>query len=265
LTGWRTISILDAMPALIKIRRARRRSREARPISRLFIGFVLSVVLSAAVAAAPVAKADPCAAVDWAKATWDPYYTEDGIQVWRKEIQGCPLIAFRGGGTILEPIGKVLSVILDTRRESEWIDGLLETRVLRQVSMSEDYEYSRISSGFFLIEDREVVSHNVLTFDRKGRRAIVDSVSVDLPDVPQRAGTVRAVLEHSSMIIAAEDGGRKTSFVMEALFDPRGRVPKWMVNRFQKKFPVQTIRKISAQAGRSDVVEYPGLRALIGL
>ena len=215
--------------------------------------------------AAPAGKADPCAAVDWGRVTWDPYYTEDGIQVWRKEIPGCPLIAFRGSGAIPEPIGKVLSVILDTRREAEWIDGLLEARVLRVVSATEDYEYCRIGSGFFLIKDREVVSHNVLTFDPKSRRAVVDTVSADLPDVPRRPGTVRAALEHSYMIIGSVDGGRATSFVMEALFDPRGSVPKWMVNLFQKRFPVRTIRKIRAQARRSDVVEYPGTSRLIGL
>jgi hypothetical protein len=234
-------------------------------MNRRYSSLALLVVLSAAAAAAPVSEADPCAAVDWAAVKWDPYYIEDGIQVWRKEIPGCPLIAFRGSGTITEPIGKVLSVILDTRRESEWIEGLLEARVLREVSPSEDYEYCRIASGFFLIEDREVVSHNVLTFDGKGRRAIVDTSSVDLPDVPRKTGTVLARLEHSAMIIASEDGGRRTSFTMEALFDPRGRIPKWMVNVFQKKFPVQTIRKIRAQARRSDVVEYPRIRELIGL
>ena len=225
----------------------------------------IAFMLSSAAMAAPAAMLDQCASVDWPHVTWDPFYSEDGIQVWRKEIPGCPLIAFRGSGTISEPIGRVLSVILDTRREAEWIDGLSEARVLRVVSASEDYEYSRIASGFFLIQDREVVSHNVLTFDRKNKRAIVDTVSIDLPDVPRSPGTVRAALEHSYMIIGAEDGGRATSFALEALFDPRGRVPKWMVNLFQKRFPVRTIRKIRAQARRPDVVEYPGTSELIGL
>jgi START domain-containing protein len=232
---------------------------------RRWFGPALACALFAPASAATASKADPCGAVDWAKASWDPYYAEDGIQVWRKDIPGCPLIAFRGGGSIPDSIGKVLSVILDTRREPEWIEGLLEARVLRQISDVEDYEYSRLSSGFFLIEDREVVTHNALTFDRKNRRVTIDTSSVDLPDVPREAGTVRASIEHSVMIIGAEDGGRSTSFVMEALFDPRGRVPKWMVNLFQKRFPVRTIRRIRAQARRSDVVEFPGTRELLGL
>ncbi|MFI5362575.1 MAG: START domain-containing protein [Elusimicrobiota bacterium] len=235
-----------------------------RAIPRRRLAFALLAAASAA-AAAPAGRGDPCAAVDWATATWDPYYIEDGIQVWRKDITGCPLIAFRGRGTISEPIGKVLGVILDTRREPEWIEGLKETRVVRTLSASEDYEYARMASGFFMIEDREVVSHNILTFDRRKRRAVVDTSSIDLPDVPRRKGTVLARIEHSAMIIAPEDGGRETSFTMEALFDPRGRVPKWMVNLFQKKFPVQTIRRIRAQARRADVVEYPGTPGLIGL
>lgn len=225
----------------------------------------LTLVLAAPAGAAPVPKAAPCAAVDWTNATWEPYYTEDGIQVWRKKITGCPLIAFRGSGTIPEPIGKVLSVILDARRSKEWIDGLLEARVLREVSKSEDYEYSRFSSGFFLIQDREVISHNVLTFDPKNRRARIDSASADLPDVPRRSGTVRARLEHSAMVFAAADEGRKTSVLVEALVDPRGSIPNWLINLIQKRFPVQTIRKISAQARRPDVAEYPGIRRLIGL
>ncbi len=232
---------------------------------RACLGVALAAVLSASVWASPAAKPDPCAAVDWAKVSWDPYYTEAGIQVWRKEIPGCPLIAFRGNGTIPDPIGKVLSVVLDTRRETQWVDGLLESRVVRSVSASEDYEYNRIASGFFLVKEREVIAHNRLTFDRRNQRAIVDSASADLPGVPQRAGTVRAWVEHSAMTIAAEDGGRKTSLAIEALIDPRGDIPKWLVNLFQRKFPVETIRKIHAQAQRADVVEIPGIRRLIGL
>jgi len=226
---------------------------------------VLWAALSTPVFATTVPNPDPCAGVDWNKVRWDPYYAEDGIQVRRKEIPGCPLIAFRGSGTIPDPIGKVLSVILDTRRETEWVDGLLESRVVRHVSESEDYEYNRLASGFFLIEEREVVAHNVLTFDPLHQRAIVESSSADLPGVPQKKGTVRARLEHSAMIIAAEDGGRKTSVTIEALVDPRGDIPKWLVNLFQKRFPVQTIRKIHSQAQRLDVPEYPGLSRLIGL
>lgn len=232
---------------------------------QIIFGFALAAAISTPVGAAPTAKPDPCAAVDWTKVSWDPYYTEAGIQVSRKEIAGCPLIAFRGSGTIPDPIGKVLSVVLDTRRETEWVDGLLESRVVRSVSASEDYEYNRIASGFFLIKEREVVAHNVLTFDRNNRRAIVDSSSVDLPGVPQKDGAVRAWLEHSALIMEAEDGGRKTSLAIEALVDPRGNIPKWLVNLFQRKFPVQTIRKIHAQAQRPDVIEIPGIRQLIGL
>ncbi|MGZ3688603.1 MAG: hypothetical protein ACXWP5_09760, partial [Bdellovibrionota bacterium] len=46
--------------------------------------------------------------------------------------------------------------------------------------------------------------------------------------------------------------------------DPRGEIPKWMVNLFQKKWPYNTLEGIRRQAAKTDVVEHQGVKSTFG-
>jgi len=43
--------------------------------------------------------------------------------------------------------------------------------------------------------------------------------------------------------------------------DPKGTVPRWIVNMFQKSFPRQTLKALRKQASRDDVGEHPAVKA----
>jgi len=42
--------------------------------------------------------------------------------------------------------------------------------------------------------------------------------------------------------------------------DPKGMIPKWMVNMFQKDWPLSTLRAIRLQVKKTDVFEHPSYK-----
>ena len=77
--------------------------------------------LTVALGPLPGAHADPAPPPAWEKIDDD-----DGIVVYRREIPGSPVIAFKGEGDISASILRVASVLVDTSRATEWIDSLTE-------------------------------------------------------------------------------------------------------------------------------------------
>ncbi len=65
--------------------------------------------------------ADPGLASDWQPVD----STDDGIRIFKKETSSS-LVEFRGVGIVKAPLPLVASIIFDTARRREWIDGLAE-------------------------------------------------------------------------------------------------------------------------------------------
>src|SRR5215470_7361701 len=85
----------------------------------------------------------------------------DGIEVYRREMPGSPLVVFKGEGTIEAPLWKVASILLDTRRAPEWADSVKESRVAKRLGPTEYEEYNHLGMPFIL-KDREFLSRVVI-------------------------------------------------------------------------------------------------------
>ena len=59
------------------------------------------------------------------------------------------------------------------------------------------------------------------------------------------------------------EGGQKTLVVTEIHADPKGSLPTWVVNMFQKDWPVKTIRNLRAQVAKGDIKESPDLASQV--
>src|SRR5262245_45461719 len=97
----------------------------------------LLVALAVAMSPLPgsIAHADPTNLPAWEKIDDD-----DGIAVFRREVPGSPIIAFKGEGVVNASILRVASVLVDTSRATEWIDSLTEAKTLKKISEDEYIE-----------------------------------------------------------------------------------------------------------------------------
>jgi hypothetical protein len=202
-------------------------------------------VLTAAPGDAPPAPAaDPLAG-------WEKIRDEDGIVVHRKEVEGSPLVAFRGEGVIDAPIARVAIVQMDLEHAPEWIDRLVEARVLEVRSDAEYVTYSHVGAPV-VVSDRDFVNRATIEFAPPDRIKF-NLQSVDDPPGP-KTSYVRGKLLHSSFELTALDPSH-TRIVCEIHADPRGSLPKWVVNLFQKGWAYKTIMQLRKQVTRPDVVD----------
>src|SRR4051794_31578369 len=213
-----------------------------------------SAPATSASASAPTAAPPP-------PVSWEKIDDDDGITVYRREIPGSPVIAFKGEGVINASILRVASILVDTTRATEWVEDLVEARTLRHVSETEYIEYDHVGTPFAL-KDRDFVIDCKLEFEPALKKVTLHFRSVSDPLAP-RTSYVRGELITSGFALTALEHGTKTNMVAEIHCDPKGSVAKWIVNWFQKSWPHGTIMRLRAQASKPDIVDHPRLKQVL--
>ncbi len=189
---------------------------------------------------------------------WEKIADTDGIAVFKKEFQDSPMLAFKGEGVIEAPLLRVASVLVDVSRATEWMENLEEARILREVSLTEYIVYNHIGTPIVL-KDRDFVTLNKLEFDAEKKQFAIRVHSVEDASAP-KTPYVRGELIGSSFVLTSIDGGSRTHVTAEIHADPKGSVPKWIVNLFQKGWPYHTINRLRAQSSKNDIQDHPLLK-----
>jgi hypothetical protein len=192
---------------------------------------------------------------------WKEVYREEAITVYRREIPGSDILAYKAGGLLDAPIGKILTVVTDTPRKKDWMARCKESDVLRTISPDEKVEYIRISTPWPLT-DREAVYRSTMTIDPKTQRITLTYVSVDDLAKPEFKSPVRALIYHAQFTMEPVDHGRKTRFEAESHSDPKGSIPKWIVNLYQKRLPHDSIERLLKRVALPGIEDHPSIKLL---
>ncbi len=193
--------------------------------------------------------------------TWEKLSDHAGIVVFRREIPGSPLVAFKGEGIVEAPISKVAGVISDLSHATEWIDSLEDVRVVRQISPTERIEYRHIGTPI-VMTDRDFVVNVKAKFDKATQTWYQHFTSVVDPEAPETK-YVRGELMNTSFKLTPTANGAQTYVWVEVHCDPKGSVPKWIVNLFQRSWARNTIGAIRKQVTRSDIAEIPDFATIL--
>jgi hypothetical protein len=188
--------------------------------------------------------------------------TADGIQIFRKEAGSDRLVAFRGIGDVEAALPLVATVIFDTDRRREWIDGLVDSRIIRWRSRDNFVEYDHIGLPFF-IRDRDFVSTVKMSFYPSRKKMAFHYQPSDDPSAP-RTGYIHGVVIDMTFILSSIDDGKKTRVDAEFLCDPKGLIPKWLVNFFLEDWPKTTFRNLRKEVLKPDLSVDPRFSGLLG-
>jgi hypothetical protein len=207
-------------------------------------------------AAAPAPA--PAPAPQPAGPAWEKIGDDDGVAVYKKDVPGSPLVAFKGEGIINASILRVASVLVDSSRATEWIDRLVEARDIRMISETESIHYDHVATPI-VMKDRDFVSDVKLEFSPAEKKMSLKIHAVTDPAAPN-TNYVRGELLHSAFVLTSIEHGTKTRVVAEIHADPKGSVAKWIVNLFQRSWPHNTITRLRAQVAKPDIKEHPRLK-----
>ena len=182
---------------------------------------------------------------------WQLMGSEHGIEIYRREVPGSGIVALKGTGTIDAPLWKIASILLDTKRAPEWVDSLKESRVLHRLGLNRYVEYNHIG-GPLVMKDRDFVSDVAIEVDARAKTFALIYKPTDDPDVPASRHVRGEII---SGVFRATSLGKDapTELTAELHCDPRGALPKWVVNLFQKNWPRNTLEAIRTQAAKPDI------------
>jgi hypothetical protein len=177
--------------------------------------------------------------------------TTDGIQIFRKEGSSSGLIAFRGIGVVEAPLPLVATVIFDTERRREWVEGLVDSRILSWEDKENFIEYDHIEMPF-LMNERDFVSKITMSVDLPKKQMVFHYQSSGDPSAP-RTDYIRGEVIDMTFILNSIDNDTKTSVDAAFLCDPKGWIPKWLVNFFLEDWPKRTFRNLRKEVLKSDL------------
>jgi hypothetical protein len=178
-------------------------------------------------------------------AGWELVDKGKEMVLYEREVPGSDVIAFKGVGVLEAPLARVASIILDVEHAHEWVDSMEESKLLKRLSPLEYVAYSHIGTPF-VMKDREFVSHVQMEIDPASKSFSLTYKMVDDESAP-KTSYIRGQLIHSRFLLQSLDGGKRTSLLAEVHADPRGSVPKWIVNLFQRAWPKNTFKGIQKQ------------------
>lgn len=182
---------------------------------------------------------------------WTVLKKTDGITVSKRDVAGSPVVAFRGEGDVDAPLAVVSTVIFDTTRATEWIQDLKESRIVRWTGGDEFIEYDHVGTPPPLA-DRDFLSTVKLEADPQAHLVRFHYHSVADDAMPPKKKYVRGDLMSTVFTLTRVDDAH-THVIAEIHCDPKGYVPKWIVNWVQADWPEATFRGLRRQVKKSDL------------
>jgi len=195
---------------------------------------------------------------DWVKHT-----SEKNFNVYTRKVSDSDIVGIRIEGKVKAPIESILSNMRLVEGSEKWTPAVRKKVTIKNISDLEAITYT-LNVMPWPLWDREIVLHNILKLDKKKKLLFVQSTSVhkDYPNYPKTKGTILADIRYSNMGFRPLSAN-ETFIELTALIDPKGSIPSWMVNFYQKKWPIKFLRAIEKRANLYKPPVLPGIQKLI--
>lgn len=190
---------------------------------------------------------------DWAKEGWEFVSEQEGIKVFRKSYPNSEVKGVAGETVVNASVGKILWILLDHPHKPEWINRFKEAYTVEEIPPSSNIQYSQFDLPF-PASDRDFVFRNDFSVDPELRAVVIDVKSVVDKTAPEREGVVRGEIKRGRYILIPQ--GDKTILQAEYLADPKGMIPTWLINFFQKEWPYKTLDAMRNQLKKPYVKEW---------
>jgi len=194
---------------------------------------------------------------------WEQISNDDGVTTFKKEIPNSSKLAFRGTGVLDAGLIRILTVLTDTPRLKEWMENLNQSIILEKPSIAERYVYNETHIPWPL-KNRDFLLHIVSRWDPELKAVVIESKSIpEHPKAPQKTGCVRGEITFAQYVLKPIDDWKRTEFKIEVQADPKGGIPGWVVNLFQKGWARKTIKALRKQIAKTDIQENQELKSYI--
>ena len=191
---------------------------------------------------------------------WELIDNQDGITTYKRSVPNSGLFAFRGEAEVRGvDFHRLLTLVAKPKYHPQWMDMCYMSKELKRPSPLERVCYTRFelpSVISWVVDDRDFVYNIRGEVKDNGNtfRAHFNSGSVNRSR-PDKC-CVRGLLKDAFIELKRHRYGR-ISMVLEAVIDPKGLVPQWVVYFVQKHWPFKSLRDLRKAARDKSVVIDP--------
>ncbi|MCB1174467.1 MAG: hypothetical protein KDK39_12925 [Leptospiraceae bacterium] len=164
---------------------------------------------------------------------WELIYQKNGVQVYRRQAPNSPIHEMRGQAILPCPMLEVLSVVLDYKHFKEWQPHLIRFERLQTINDETFINYAAVSMPW-PVQDRDMVMQARFQIEAPKRQFQVHWRDTSWPDRPPTKQYVRVASSRVIWSLSPVDQGRSTRVSFQALGDPGGWIPAWLVNWFSR-------------------------------
>src|ERR1700730_17316737 len=104
----------------------------------------------------------------------------------------------------------------------------------------------------FILKDRDFVSEVVIDVNADARTFALVYKPTDGLMIPV-TGHVRGEIRSGVFQVRSLEPGRRSVLTAEIQADPKGAIPAWIANFFERSWPVRTFERLRSQAAKPDV------------
>ena len=187
---------------------------------------------------------------------WEQISDEDGIIVYQRHELGSRVLSLRGQGVIAAVPQVVFATMSNNDEAQEWVPLVVARSTVKELTGSQRIEYTHVSPPW-PVADRYFI--NVLSVERRADGSIYVVVQSAKPAQIEPSwlhdNMVLGELLYSDFTLTPTDGGRHTHLSFTVQTDPKGVVPKFLVNIFQRSWPRDFVLGLRRQMQRKGLLE----------
>ncbi len=183
---------------------------------------------------------------------WHFESDSDGITIYSHEHEK-GLVEIRARMFTTTTYSAFLSLLEDSDNIPNWIDNARHSRVLKQISATENIVYTQFSAPWPVI-NRDMVTYSKYWIDELG-------LTLKIKDAPEstyaeQSGYIRIHSVDASWTLHKLTNGT-TLIEYKAFADPGGMLPNWLVNKLSKESARATFSKLREQLPKYQQHSHP--------
>ncbi len=163
-----------------------------------------------------------------------------GIKIFTGDVETSKVKAIRVQCEVEATLSQVVAMLMDIKGSEEWLYHTSSNYIVKQVSPSDVYYYSRVNMPW-PVSDRDFIAHLMVSQNPATKVVTIDApCNVDM--VPLRPGIVRIANSKGKWILTPAGADHvKIDYALHA--DPGGLIPAWLTNMFATEGPSQSFKK----------------------
>lgn len=171
---------------------------------------------------------------------WDLKKDDEGIKIYTRTVPNSPHKALRATFTMKGTLNILENILLDISKQTDWVYSTKTSSLVKRMGEHDLVYYSEKSMPWPVTNRDAVVRISITRSD--ATTMLVNAISV-VGTVPEKKGIVRVPFSKVSWEVKALNDNT-LSVVYEALVDPGGSLPAWVVNMFSTKGPFETFKSV---------------------